>query len=174
MCLSCGQEIGYPCDTDSQLCPGLACLDIQPETGLGTVQPSCGVEGGCGTACGSYILAGEYYITDPIVFEDDLRVLLNGVALFDSVAAAAGVAVPPIGPFTATAGDTLELIVTNTYGGCQRLDRVLLWCADESAAQQVSPATFSLDSDCGRTPDNPYGYPPSDDPFYTTSIVIDI
>ena len=164
-CPPCIPE-GSPCESDTDCCAGHVCgpHDFGDFVGTACI-PSCGVSDGCGTGCGSYILAGPVGIADPIYVDDDLRVSVNGVAVFDSVTGSPEYYVGPVGPFDASAGDTLIVEATNTFGDGQALCRVSLFCADGSAAQLVTEGSLGG----GNNQDQPTTIP-----FLTASIIIDI
>lgn len=160
-CSPCDQGLS-PCEVDEHCCPGHVCgpFDLGGGDVVQACIPPCGVAGGCREGCGSYILAGELGITDSIVVDDVLVVTLNGVIINQST----GYFVAPIGPFSASAGDTLTVEAIDSFGGCQQVGRIGLFCADGSVAQVVTE--WFNPGACQSQP--------STIPFLTATITIDI
>jgi hypothetical protein len=73
-------------------------------------------------------------ITGSIIVNDDLRVSLNSVVIYDSTTQSPAHYGAPIGPFSAGAGDTLTVEAIDTFGRCRWLGRVVLYCADGSVS----------------------------------------
>ena len=131
-------------------------------------------DGGAGTCqngacdpnfCGSYVLAGAAGINSPITVDDDLLITLNGTTVLLNDHNHLASAIPPIGPFAASGGDTIAFGATNTFGVCQSLSAVVLYCADGSALQEATEGV-PLDPHCN--------HPASETPFFTDNVVIAI
>src|SRR4029079_596226 len=78
-------------------------------------------------AASSYTLSGSSDGTQPILVDDDLDVYLDGTLLYTDGTGTAGNR-PPI-PFSADGGNSLHIVVRDTYGDCSSLSPVYLTSA---------------------------------------------
>ncbi|HTK25922.1 MAG TPA: hypothetical protein VL327_05145, partial [Pyrinomonadaceae bacterium] len=95
-------------------------------------------------AASSYTLSGSSDGTQPILVDDDLDVYLNGTLIYTDGTGTAGNR-PPI-PFSADGGNSLHIVVRDTYGDCSSLSPVYL----TSAAGPPILADPGFNLGCGR------------------------
>jgi hypothetical protein len=99
--------------------------------------------------CSSWVLSGGASVSTPIVVDDDLQVMLNGLVIGDDNNGLAST-LPPL-PFTAQVGDTLAVIARDAQASCRSLSPLWLHCATTGQKRQLSPGN---NDGCapGRTP----------------------
>jgi hypothetical protein len=99
--------------------------------------------------CSSWILSGGPSVSTPIVVDDDLQVMLNGLVIGDDGDGKAST-LPPL-PFTAQVGDTLGIIARDAQASCRSLSPLWLHCATSGQKRQLTPGN---NDGCapGRTP----------------------
>ena len=85
--------------------------------------------------CTSWILSGGPERTTPIVADDDLQVMVNGVTVFNDADGKA-TAVPPIA-FPAQVGDSLGVIARDANPACRSLSPLWLHCATTGQKRQL-------------------------------------
>ena len=99
--------------------------------------------------CNSWILSGGPSVSTPIVVDDDLQVMLNGLVIGDDSNGKAS-SLPPLS-FVAQVGDTLGIIARDSQASCRSLSPLWLHCATTGKKRQLTPGN---NDGCapGRTP----------------------
>ncbi len=82
-----------------------------------------------------WILSGGPDRATPIVADDDLQVMVNGVSVFNDGDGKA-TAVPPVA-FTAQAGGTLGVVARDAVPSCRSLSPLWLHCATTGQKRQL-------------------------------------
>jgi hypothetical protein len=101
------------------------------------------------SVCRSWILSGGPSVSTPIVVDDDLQVMLNGVVLGNDGNGQASTLTPLT--FAAEVGDSLGIIARDAQASCRSLSPLWLHCATSGQKRQL----FAGNNDgCapGRTP----------------------
>jgi hypothetical protein len=101
------------------------------------------------TICNSWILSGGPSVSTPIVVDDDLQVMLNGLVIGDDGNGKAST-LPPL-TFAAQVGDSLGIIARDAQASCRSLSPLWLHCATTGQKRQLTPGN---NDGCapGRTP----------------------
>ena len=114
----------------------LVAIILLGSTIVGAAQPR--------TAVNHYVLSGSVNGTAAIAVDEDLDVYLNGSLIYSDANAVAGNRAPI--NVSANPGDTLRLVVRDTFGGCASLSTVYL--TNQTAQYTIADPGFNLG--CGR------------------------